>query len=103
MLRRSLHCASPAVALERAQPSSSPLHGVRDGLGYRLCGVPYAQADDLCVRVLLLVRTPPPANLHVCSIAWGLCAWSCPATGRPYNMVSQARFGRKMVAQWAGG
>jgi len=55
---------APAVALQRAHASRCSLHRPCNGLGDGLGGVADAQADDLGVWVLFLVRTAPPCNLR---------------------------------------
>ena len=55
---------APAVALQRAHAGRCGLHRLCNGLGDGLGGVANAQADDLGVWVLFLVRATPPCNLR---------------------------------------
>jgi hypothetical protein len=59
-----MHVAlSPAVSLAGGQAGSCLCHRICNVLRQRLCGVTNAQADDLSIRVLLLMSAATPGNL----------------------------------------
>lgn len=76
-----LCAASPAVALTGGQASGRLCHCVCNELGQGLCGVTDAQADDLCIRVCLLVGAAPTGDLHREANETGVLA-VCWAAGR---------------------
>jgi hypothetical protein len=97
--------ASPAVSLERAQALCRLLQPLDDEGGDGLGRVADAQADDLGVRIGLLVRAPAASNLRERGRAGGraggrgeACSAACPAGGEGRSVARWRRQAASLLA-----